>query len=196
LVATLVRLLALQSIVNAARTRLLGYLDPPWPSLFPADLRGLSRDAVPRINELLRVHPLLSFCPLQSHGPPYRPDCSRSRDTSPGVSLSFATSTEESTPLSWPISVPHRSSFRPQRSSRSRRLTPPRPPAVCFTREPRPRFLFRGFPRQPADRLSPIRSLLTLPRFAWSGRDLSASSARLAFRALLRLPVRGPELAV
>ena len=54
---------------------------------------------------------------------------------------------------------------RPQRFSHSRRLTPRYVLQACFILLPRPSFLFRGFPQQPAVLTSTSRALLSLASF-------------------------------
>jgi hypothetical protein len=56
----LMRLVALQNFISAELAALLGCLLPPWPPLFPADLRGFYSTPAPVLLRV-RVHPLMRF---------------------------------------------------------------------------------------------------------------------------------------
>jgi hypothetical protein len=139
----------------------------------------------------LRVHPLLSFS-----------------SSSECVAACFLPDAREHLAPPWGSSSPSRhkltestfrrqshlpSSFRPQRFSRSRRVTPLRSVWACFIPLPRTGFALQGFsplPRRPAS--STCRTLLPfleslLPSSCLSG----ARSFRFAFRASIRVAIRG-----
>jgi hypothetical protein len=62
--------------------------------------------------------------------------------------------------------VPHPTSFRPQRFSRSRRLTPPHTARAYFIPLPRPGFALQGFSLLPSRLISSMsRALMPLPSF-------------------------------
>lgn len=96
---------------------------------------------------------------------------------SPGVSSSFATSVGG---VHYMMGFPGPTTFRPQHFSCSRRFPPPRTSWACFVPLPRPRFLFRGFPRQS------FRQLFRSPY----PPVVSTAEQGLAFRVLLRLSIR------
>ena len=119
-----------------------------------------------------RVHPLLSLSPLQSS------TCwtctPRGRAPSMGFVSSFATSIPR---VHLPTGVPCLSMFRPQRFSRSRRLSPLDTSRVCFIPQPRPRFTPQGVPPTVSRTdSSPARALLTFSPRACIGRTRCASS--------------------
>ena len=87
-----------------------------------------------------------AFRPLQSSILPFLPPY-HTTVAFLGVSLSFAISVLG---VYLPMGFPHPPMFRPQCFAHSRRFPPPYTLRICFVPLPRPRFLFRGFPQQPA----------------------------------------------
>jgi hypothetical protein len=95
-----------------------------------------------------RVHPSMSFGSPSEYVTALACSLAAAIERLPGLGLSFATSARgvhSTAGFSIPPTV------RPQRFSRSRRFAPPRTSQACFIPQPRPRLLFRDFPRQPAD---------------------------------------------
>jgi hypothetical protein len=88
-----------------------------------------------------RVHPLVSFTPLQSAAVPCRPRASRRGAPSVG----FAFPLRDIDPGHPCDGVPRPPPFRPRRFSRPRRFPPPQALWVCFTPQPRPGFALQGF---------------------------------------------------
>lgn len=128
-------------LLCGAIVSLLGRSPPPWPSPFPADLRGSPRATVPRLLRV-RVHPLLGLPPLQRSNHSVRPTA-RTRSAPPlGFSASIATSMQR---VHLAAGFPSLPMFRPQRFARSRRLPPLHTLPACFIRLPRPRFALQGF---------------------------------------------------
>jgi len=88
-----------------------------------------------------RVHPLVSFTPLQSAAVPCPPRTSRCG----APSMGFAFPLRDVSPGHPCNGVPSPPPFRPRRFSRPRRFAPPRALWVYFTPQPRPGFALQGF---------------------------------------------------
>lgn len=156
------KLVALQSVVNATVSSLSGFSIPPRPRRFHRARRGVPFASSPVIVRP-RVHPPLSFTSSSAHFlsetcPIRRPG------TFHGVPSLIATSTSG---VHLAVGFPGPPTVRPQRFSRSRRVTPPLALGVCFAPLPRPGFALQGF-SPPPSRLgsSPLRALLPFPPFA------------------------------
>jgi len=119
----------------------IGFLAPTMTSLFPGSLRGLTSTPAPVLLRV-RVHPLLSSPPLQSTHHPNLPH-TQSAGRLPWGSVPHRDMSRKSPRLS-ELPSSH-SSFRPQRFSRSRRLSPLSALRVCFAPQPRSGFTFQGF---------------------------------------------------
>ena len=96
-----------------------------------------------------RVIPLLFFSCSLEFRPALPAAAYKRRSPSLGFLFSFAISVLG---VHLPMGFPHPPTFRPQCFAHSRRFPPPHTLRVCFVPLPRPRFIFRGFPRQPAGR--------------------------------------------
>ena len=125
-------------------------------------LRGIPGHAGPPVS---RDHGLVLSCDFVLFRVPFCLSCHRPSAMVAflEVLLSFATSVRESTC----DGVPTRPSmFRPQCFAHSRRVTPHCTLRVYFAPLPRTRFLFRGFPQQPADATFARRTLLSFTSHA------------------------------
>ena len=124
-----------------------------------------------------RSHPLVSFSSSSESSPALPARRPQTMSAFLGVSFSFAARMQG---VHSSVGFPRPPMFRPQRFSHSRRLTPPCNSWICFAPLPRPRFLFRGFPQQPAGptfiRPSPL--------------VVDAARRHLAFRVLIQLSIR------
>jgi len=136
----------------------------------------------------VRVHPLVSFGPSSEYVIALRLLADRSRRAPPWVLLSIAT---QVLGVHLPVGFSSPPTFRPQCIAHSRRFAPPRTLQACFILLPRPRLLFRGFSRYPAGWLITSACPLVVDAARLLPSYLGGSSSwRLAFRALIRLPVR------
>jgi len=167
--------------------RLLGYLLPPWAHCFQRTLRYF-RDAGPRTiastgsssRGLYLFYRELSDC----HPPETRKPRAPLMGFRPSSRQSWVESTNNELPKA-------RLTFRPQRFSRSRRLTPPHTLWACFIPQPRPGFTLQGFfplPSQPAFRRAvPSCRYRDSPADRWPCQRQILSPA---FRALIRVAIR------
>ena len=146
-------------------TKLAGLLGSPAPamaSLFPTDLRGF----------LLATGPRSLASPGSSSRALYLPFrvCDRSTPARfpcefRAPSLGFSSqSRHQSRGFIFLASFPRSPKFRPQRSSRSRRLAPLWTLRACFIPQPRPGFTLQGFSLLRAFLQPPWRRLSRLLR--------------------------------
>jgi hypothetical protein len=183
-----VRLVALQSIVCSEAARPSGYLAPAMLSLFPAELRGISSLPAPVLFRV-RVHPLVRLPPLQSTD---RVKPARDPFEPRAPSLGFPSPSRHEHQESTLDELPRSSSFRPQRFSRSRRLTPLDTSWACFIPLPRPGFTLQGIvPAAKPTRLVVVPS----PLVGWrpsppAGLPRLSSSDHPAFRVLIQAAIR------
>jgi hypothetical protein len=158
----LVELAALQSFIDAEVLGVLGCLIPPGARCFQT-ARWFSLNVGPRSRLKDRVHPLLSCAsPSEYIAACHLPDTRKYQNASSRVSFPFATPARgvHSSP-----GFPYPTSVRPQRFSRSRRLTPPRALRACFIPQPRPGFTLQGLSPPPSRLVSSTsRSLMSLAR--------------------------------
>jgi hypothetical protein len=168
-------LVALQSLVDIEVSELLGYLFPPQLAVSDGSV------VFPRCRSPVpfraRVHPLLSFTSSSEHccfSPARYP---RAPSASFRVFLPFATPAREVHSIA---SFPHSPTSRPQRFSRSRRLTPSRALQACFILLPRPGFALQGF--------SPLPSRLASRRVVPSCRCRDSPTGELPRRGQILPP--------
>lgn len=157
-------------------------------SLFPTLLPRLAVLPAP-VPLRDRVHPLMRVCLFRV--------CHRSNSaqypqvlrTFHGVWLSIATPVRE---VHLPARFPHSPLFRPQRFSRSRRLTPSLTLQACFILQPRTRFPLQGlFPAARPTRLVAVLSPRVVKRPSPPVRlPRLSSSDHPNFRGLIRAAIR------
>jgi hypothetical protein len=135
-----------------------------------------------------RLHPLVSFVPLQSSSVSCPPLVSL--PTAPSMGFAVPSSRHHrmaSVPRGSHASVP----FRPRRFSRPRRVAPPLGSWVYFTPQPRPGFALQGlFPRKPQHHL--VDDVLPSRRWRRSADSVATAATflRLALRAFICLRIR------
>jgi hypothetical protein len=158
-----VQLAALQSVMSAGVADPLGCLLPRWPHCFQRYPRYSSRRRPPLLVKRTgsSSHELcLYFRAYDRYEPPRNPK------TPGNLPWDFAPYRDISTPdTSIRRASQSSSTFRPQRSSRSRRFTPRCALRVCFTSQPCVGFTFQGFsplPSRPDS--SPCRALMMFLR--------------------------------
>ena len=137
----------------------------------------------------LRLHPLVSFAPLQSPPSRVRRRCLHRRRLPWGSRSLFATSP---TGVRAPEPPSSRVPFRPRRFSRPRRLSPPAGSWVYFTPQPRPGFALQGFSlaSSRADFHRRCSCPLAVGRRPADDVATAATCLRLDLRALLRSRIR------
>jgi hypothetical protein len=138
---------------------------PAMALLFPTDLRGIPNNAGPRSLAIpgSSSRELDSLSRVRSRSSPARRP--QTPSTSPGVTVSPSRhQLEESTNGQLPKA---NLTFRPQRFSRSRRVTPLQALVAYFIRLPRPRLTLQGFaPTISRADSSPVRSLMMFATFS------------------------------
>jgi hypothetical protein len=148
---------------------------PTWSSLFP-ETRWFLLSAVPRSF----ARPGSSFYELHIL---FRVFCCHLPFTRKlgAPSLGFRSPSRQQRMESTKRRASHtRLTFRPQRFSRSRRLTPPRALRACFIPQPRPGFALQGFSPLPSQLTSSMsRALMALASFSsrWVAPPLPVPSA-------------------
>jgi hypothetical protein len=179
------RLAALQSFIMRRRIECIGLLDPAPASTFPP--RPCGFPAVPVCQTLSHpAHPLVRFA-LPSEFPSHRRPGSTVRAPSLGFHPSSRHRHAESTlagvpsPLRSVLDVSHvLDGFLLRLPSR-----------VCFTPQPRPGFALQGLPLvRSRTGSSPAVALMPLPVVPTPSFTQVLQDAALAYRALLRSPVR------
>jgi len=190
----LMRLAALQGLVNARLAEPLGSPHPLSPRRFRRDPR-FAPDAVPRSLALAGASPreLRSSSESSAAHPP-------SLSPSIGAFLEVAVpSSRHDRPASVPrVSQPPRP-FRPRRFARPRRLAPPIGSWVCFTPLPRPGFALQGMSRahsRAASSASRALSSLAPPRCLGCPKRHAASPRPQGFAPCTRPWLRRRGLAV
>ncbi len=118
----------------------IGFLAPTMTSLFPGSLRGSTSTPAP-VPLRVRVHPLLSSTSPSEYCRSEPAPHANARRLPWGFLPHRDISGESPLVSELPRS---RSSVRPQRFSRSRRLAPLSALRVCFTPQPRSGFTFQG----------------------------------------------------
>jgi hypothetical protein len=108
-----------------------------------------------QVNPGSSSHELFVSCRVRSSCDPAC--CSQTTSTSLGVWLSFAASNQE---IHLPTAFPPQLTVRPQRFSRSRRLTPSWLLEAYFILQPRPRFTLQGLSPHTSRRCSSHRRAL------------------------------------
>jgi hypothetical protein len=165
----------------------LGRSPPPWPSPFPADLRGVSaRHRPPSLAGAGSSSPgLASSSEIQPLSPAHR---AHAVSTSRGVP-SLHRDINVKSPLGGRVPVPAYvppAAFRTLSTASSSHTLP-----ACFIRLPRPRFPLRGFSRWPARRARHPLVPSCVPGLRLRESCPSRSSSdRVDFRALFRPPIR------
>jgi len=186
-----VRSAALQGFDMHEASGAIGFPTPATLSSFPTEPAVLLLMPSPaRLRK--RVHPLVSFTPLQSPAVPRPPRVFRPWPLGlERLPWGCVPSSRHHRAASMLPASQSRSRFRPRRFSRPRRLAPPLGLWVCFTPQPRPGFALQGFPlahSRFASSASRALSLLTTSRY----RQLptGATRNRPNLRAFIRARVR------
>lgn len=166
----------------------LGWPVPTMTSLFPAGLRGIPGDTVPRVLAIAGSSSP-GLAPSTESFPSFHLRSAFTSRAFLGVPyFSIATSMPRVHTQQASHVLP---SFRPQRFSRSRRLTPLGTLRACFIPQPRPRFTPQGFP--PAVSPSSFHPSVPSCRFCLSPTGKQASRGQLQTSASrASIPTAGP----